>query len=127
MINPFIVNRVRTHTLEYKNNYKVMAFSLFALMTTMVFIVDFSSIDKTNAQKVSYVSVGNNTNMSDDTLFQLDDSILKAKNLANSTLFEIEAGNTTTAQGLLNQIYGELADISVNSNNLIWDESNKGN
>ena len=109
------------------NNYKIMLFSLFALMTTMIFIANFGSNDKINAQKVSYISIGNNTNMSDDTLFQLGDSILKSKNLVNSTLSEIVSGNATTAQSLLNQIYGELNNITANSNNLVWDESNKGN
>ncbi len=60
--------------------------------------------------------------MSDDTLFQLDDSILKTKNFVNSTLSVINAGNTTTAQSLLNQMYGEFTNISANSNKLIWNE-----
>ena len=109
-----------------KNNYKILFFSLFALMTTMIFFVNFNSIEKTNAQKVSYIGIGNNTNMTDDASFQLDDSILKIKNLVNSTQSEVNIGNVTTAQSLLNQIYDELADITVNSNNLIWDESDKG-
>jgi hypothetical protein len=111
----------------HKNNNRTLTITLLSLATILVFSLNSVSIDKINAQKVSYVSIGNNTNMSDDTLFQLDDSILKSKNLVNSTLSEIVSGNATNAQSLLNQIYGELNNISANSNNLVWDESNKGN
>jgi hypothetical protein len=110
----------------FKNDNKILSISLFGLLTIMTYSVNLVSIDDINAQKVLYVGIGNNTNMADDTFFQLDDSISKTKNLVNNTLFEINTGNTTGAQSLLTQIYGELTNISANSNNLVWDESNKG-
>jgi hypothetical protein len=49
------------------------------------------------------------------------------KSLVNKTQASLDSGNTTEAQGLLDQIYNELLQISNNSNNLIWDQSNEGN
>ncbi len=109
-----------------KNNDKILICSVFTALATLIFVANFNTAGKIDAQQVPYINIGNNSEMSDDALFQFDDSILYLKNLVNNTKLEINNGNITGAQNILNQINNELADISASSNNLIWDESGKG-
>jgi len=109
-----------------KDNYKILTYSIVVVLTTVILFVNFNSAE-VDAQQVPYINIGNNTNMSDDTFFQLDDSIANIKNLVNGTKLEIDNGNITAAHNLLNKIYEQLIQVSANSNNLIWDLSNKGN
>ncbi|CAN5891726.1 hypothetical protein BH23THE1_BH23THE1_22180 [soil metagenome] len=79
------------------------------------------------AQPISEINIGNTTNESSDTFFQLDDSIETIKLLINETQTAISNNNNTQAGNLLNQAYNELIQLSNNANNLIWDLSNEGN
>jgi len=79
------------------------------------------------AQPISEINIGNTTSEASDTFFQLDDSIETIKLLVNETQSAISSNNNTEADNLLTQIYNELIQISNNSNNLIWDLSNRGN
>jgi hypothetical protein len=110
-----------------KNGCRIFTPPLIVVLAIVIFLVNFNSAEKIGAQQVPYINQGNNTNMSDVTFFQLDDSILNLKSLVNITKSEIDNGNITGAQNLLDQIYNKLIEISSNSNNLIWDLSNQGN
>ena len=125
-VKPFIVKTEKKFKMVKKDNRKILICSVLALIIPVVFFANFNAAGKIGAQQVPNINIGNNSIMSDDAFFQLDDSILNIKNLVNNTKSEIGNGNITGAQSILNQINNELADISASSNNLIWDESGKG-
>jgi hypothetical protein len=125
-VKPFIVKTEKKFKMVKKDNRKILICSVLALIIPVVFFANFNAAEKIGAQQVPNINIGNNSNISDDAFFQLDDSILNIKNLVNNTKSEIDNGNITGAQSILNQINNELADISASSNNLIWDESGKG-
>jgi hypothetical protein len=125
-VKPFIVKTEKNFKMAKENNRKILICSVLSVIMPVIFFANFNAAGKIDAQQVPYINIGNNSNMSDDAFFQLDDSILNIKNLVNNTKLEINNGNITGAQNILNQIYNKLADISASSNNLIWDESGKG-
>ena len=125
-VKPFIVKTEKKFKMAKENNRKILICSVLSVIMPVVFFANFNAAGKIDAQQVPYINIGNNSNMSDDAFFQLDDSILNIKNLVNNTKSEINNGNITGAQNILNQINNQLADISASSNNLIWDESGKG-
>ena len=112
------------HIIISKKIYAILGLSL---ATTLGIIAIFNGYNYAFGQPTSEINIGNTTGEASDTFFELDNSIETMKALVNETQTSLGSGNTTEAQGLLDQIYNELLQISNNSNNLIWDQSNEGN
>lgn len=111
------------HNIKSKISYVILGISL---ATSLGVLVIYNGNSPVIGQPTSEINIGNTTSEASDTFFQLDDSIQKMKSLVNETQTSLDSGNATKAYGLLNLIYNELLQISNNSNNLIWDLSNKG-